>query len=61
MRISIRPVLGFGAGAAAMGFVLIAVATAPRAEPGAQVTAECPDAARESGMPVAADGAQSPA
>lgn len=61
MRIPIRPIVGFSAGAASMAFVAAAVVTAPRAEPALQVSAKCPEAARESRLPEAVPEAQRPA
>ena len=60
MRIPVRPIVGFSAGAASMAFVAVAVFTAPRAEPALQASAKCPDAARESPLPNAQTGAQRP-
>lgn len=61
MRISIRPLVGASAAAASMAFVILAGVTAPRAETALQVSAKCPEAARESALPDATAEAKSPA
>lgn len=60
MRIPLRPLIGFGAGATAMALVLLAGLTAPRAEPVQQASAKCPDSEHEIPLPPVAR-AQSPA
>jgi hypothetical protein len=61
MRIPVRPFVGFGAGAAAVAFVMVAVATSPRAETVLQASAKCPDAAKEFPLQETAAEAQRPA
>jgi hypothetical protein len=61
MRVPVRSIVGFSAGAATMAFVAAAVITAPRAEPTLQVLAKCPGAAAESPLPKAIPEAQRPA
>jgi hypothetical protein len=61
MRIPLRPIIGFGAGATAMALVLLAGLTAPRAEPVQQANAKCPDSGHEIPLAAPVDGAQNPA
>jgi len=44
-----------------MAFVILAGVTAPRTETALQVSAKCPDAARESALPDTTSEAKSPA
>ena len=61
MRIPLRPIIGFSAGAGAMAFVALAAVTAPQAQPALQASAKCPEAAQESPLPEARPEAQRPA
>ena len=61
MRIPLRPIIGFSAGAGAMAFVALAAVTAPQAQPALQASAKCPEAAQDSPLPGARSEAQSPA
>jgi len=60
-RLPIRSIVGLAAGAASMAFVILAGVTAPRTETALQVSAKCPDAARESALPDTTSEAKSPA
>lgn len=60
MRIPLRPMIGFGAGAASMALVLLAGLTATHAEPEQQAKAKCPDSAQESPVSPPAVGALRP-
>lgn len=61
MRIPLRPIVGFGAGATSMALVLLAGLTAPRAEPAQQANANCPDSAQDLPLVMPDTGAQKPA
>jgi hypothetical protein len=61
MRIPLRTIIGFGAGATSMALVLLAGLTATREESVQQAISGCPAMAKESPLPIPATGAQSPA
>lgn len=61
MGFSIRPLVGFGAGLAAMGFVVIAGVTAPQAESALHASAQCPDELAKQKREQEASGAERPA
>jgi hypothetical protein len=61
MRIPLRPVIGFAAGATSMALVLLAGLTATRAEPEQQAKAKCPDSAQESPVSPSETEARRPA
>jgi hypothetical protein len=61
MRIPLRTIIGFGAGATSMALVLLAGLTAPREESVQQATSGGPAMAQESPLPAPTAGAQTPA
>lgn len=61
MRIPLRPIVGFSAGATSMALVLLAGLTSPPAEPIQQARAKCTDSAQDSPLAAPVNEAQSPA
>jgi hypothetical protein len=61
MRIPPRTIIGFGAGAASMALVPLAGITTKREESVQQATSGCAAMTKESPLPIAASGAESPA
>lgn len=60
MTFSIRPLIGFGAALATMGFVVVAGVTAPQAETTLHASAQCPNELAKQKREHEASGAERP-